>query len=164
VIRTIKEAGFSPIVVVTGYGADQVRAMLHDMDVLFVHNEQYAEGMGSSIRKAFSSIYGWDAGMVVMGDMPFVSKQTLREIKEAYVLQGHSLVVPCISEKRGQPVLFSVEYFEQLLKCSGDTGARHILEKNREKIHLLEVKDQSIFWDVDTPENIIVHQERIRHE
>ena len=164
VVTNLQRAGFSPIVVVTGYESENIREMLRNTEVFFVHNEQHDEGMGSSIRKAFTSIHGWDAGIIVMGDMPFVPISTLQDIKNAYTVGGHSLVVPSFAGKSGQPVLFSAAYFDQLQACFGDVGARAILQKNGEQIHFVKVEHQAIFWDVDTPENVKLHQDRFKHE
>ncbi len=42
-IEALREVGVSRFVVVTGFGADQVRAALADLNVTFVHNPRYRE-------------------------------------------------------------------------------------------------------------------------
>jgi alkanesulfonate monooxygenase SsuD/methylene tetrahydromethanopterin reductase-like flavin-dependent oxidoreductase (luciferase family) len=43
-------AGLSPLVVVTGHQREQVTAALAGLDVIFVHNPDYAEGLSTSLR------------------------------------------------------------------------------------------------------------------
>lgn len=164
VVHKVQESGIYPIVVVTGHESEKIREMLDGLDVYFIHNDQYDEGMGSSIRKAFSSIHGWDAGMIMMGDMPFVRVRMLMSIKEAYLNHGHPLVVPLNNGNKGHPVLFSSSYFTELQSCGGDTGARGILKKNHDDIYFLKVDEESILWDVDTPEDLLNHQKRNKDE
>ena len=164
VVESIFQAGFSPIVVVTGHDAESIRKMLCHASVSFVHNEQYLEGMGSSIRKAFLRVSGWDAGLIAMGDMPFVSVKMLQKIREAYTAGGHTLIAPGVAGRRGQPVLFDARYFDGLRRCAGDVGARGILKENRSSLHLIEVGNESIFWDVDTPDSMVVYRQQSEHE
>ena len=76
-IQSVVSAGYESIVVVTGHDSDKLRDVLVDFDVQWTHNLRYKDGMGTSIAKAFQNIDSWDAALIVLGDMPFVSVATL---------------------------------------------------------------------------------------
>ena len=45
-----------PVIVVTGHQREQVEAALKDLDVRFVHNPDYAEGLGTSLRAGIGAV------------------------------------------------------------------------------------------------------------
>ena len=149
-IRAIQQASFSPIVVVTGHDATEIEKIVEPLGVQCIHNAQYIEGMGTSISVAFEQIDSWDAALLALGDMPFVSSavySTLRRIAAQY---PKHILVPTYNGKRGHPVVFPSTFFPQLRLCTGDVGAKYILQSSAEHIRFVEVNDESIFWDVDT--------------
>jgi len=154
-IQNISEAGYSPIIVVTGYEDKKIKDALREKDVFFMYNESFREGMGSSIQKAFEGICGWDGALIAMGDMPFVSVSVLQELRETFEGNSESIIAPVRRGKRGQPVIFSSRFFAELQsKCSGDVGARVIIKENQQFLHVVEVEHEGIFWDIDTGEDI----------
>ena len=163
-VGNLSKAGFFPIVIVTGHEADRIEEVLQDYSVIFIHNEEFQEGMGSSIRKGMNGTEGWDGALIAMGDMPFVSIQTLVQIRVAFEQNPNSIIAPIFGERRGQPVLFSAQFFEALRQCSGDIGGRNIIKKNRDNLQLITVDQEAIFWDIDTPEDAEKYQQDIGNE
>jgi molybdenum cofactor cytidylyltransferase len=60
-------------------------------------------------------------------------------------------VLPTVDGKRGNPVLWSRDFFPELMTVTGDTGARHILAKHEEAVERVEI-GAAAGLDVDTPE------------
>lgn len=61
----------APVVVVTGYRADDVAAALDGLDVIFAHNRDYAEGLSTSLAAGLAALPAEaDAAIVCLGDMP----------------------------------------------------------------------------------------------
>lgn len=163
-IEILRNAGFSPILVVTGHEAGKIREELHDFDVSFLHNENYQEGMGTSIAKAMEKTKGWAGALIAMGDMPFVSVSLLRAIREAFQRDPSTIVAPINGERRGQPVLFSALFFPALAQCSGDIGGRQIIKDNTERLRVVETREKSIFWDIDTHQDLEEYRKESRDE
>ena len=145
-------AGYQSILIVTGHDADKLRAVLGDVDVQWVHNSRYKDGMGTSIAKAFNNIESWDAALIVLGDMPFVSVATLQFLREISIQHPNQIIVPSFNGRRGQPVIFPYRFFHQLKECTGDVGGKRILQSHPESVMLVDVGDEAIHWDVDTVE------------
>src|SRR5882672_1274723 len=73
-VRTVREAGCAPVVVVLGAAAAEVRASAQLGDVIVVENETWKSGMGSSLRVGLEALGGTDAesAVVLLVDTPGV--------------------------------------------------------------------------------------------
>ena len=60
-------------------------------------------------------------------------------------------VVATSKGKRGNPVLWSRRFFEELCDVQGDTGARHLIGKHASVIAEVEMGEAASL-DLDTPE------------
>lgn len=61
---------------------------------------------------------------------------------------------------QGHPVLFSVQYREEVGKLKGDVGGRQILADHPEDILALEMDRDEVLQDIDTPEDYQEHLKR----
>ena len=118
-------------------------------------NEQLmADSLVAGIRFA-SSFYPQPHGYIVaLADMPFVQSATIRQI-EMRLLQGAGIVVPRHQGQRGNPVGFSAKFTDDLLRLSGDQGARVLFEKYQSDIEYIDTDDAGILMDIDTPEDLL---------
>ena len=156
--QKVIEAGFYPVVVVTGFEAEEIRATLKNLDVVFVHNEHFEHGMGTSIQAGMKTVEDWAGVLIAMGDMPFVSVDILTSIRTNFQCGNKAIVAPSYRGKRGQPVLFSSFYFEELQKCCGDVGGKMIIQNNKEHVFTFEVSQSTVHSDVDTQNDLDVYK------
>ncbi|RJF75372.1 NTP transferase domain-containing protein [Rhodopseudomonas palustris] len=150
------KAGSGPArpIVVTGHQADQVEAALAGLDVSFVPNPDYAEGLASSVKAGIAAV-GDDAdgAIVCLGDMPLVGTELLDRLIDAFDPdRGALIVVPVADGRRGNPVLWSRRFFAELMTLGGDVGARHLIAKHAEAVTELPVEGAGAFLDIDTPD------------
>ena len=54
----------------------------------------------------------------------------------------------------------SKKYFAELAECTGDVGARGVLERHMEDVYHIPVEDEEIFRDIDTPEDFAQHRKQ----
>ena len=151
-IQSIVHAGYESIRIVTGHDADKLRDVLVGFDLQWTHNSRYKDGMGTSIARAFNNVESWDAALIVLGDMPFVSVATLQLLREISCQHPNQIIVPSFNGRRGQPVIFPVRFFHQLKECTGDVGGKRILQSHPESVMMVDVGDEAVHWDVDTVE------------
>ncbi|MEO0323514.1 MAG: NTP transferase domain-containing protein [Myxococcota bacterium] len=158
-VRTVQAAGVAPVVVVTGHEAEALRAALEDFEVELVHNERFAEGMGTSLAAGIRALERRvDAAFVCLGDMPRLRARHLEALRAAYApREGALLVVPVHGEgkleERGHPVLFDQRFFPALASLEGDRGARRLLDEHAD-VALRVPMDDAVLLDVDTPEGL----------
>jgi molybdenum cofactor cytidylyltransferase len=145
-----------PVIVVTGYDREAIEEDLHNYQVSFTHNPQHKEGMATSLIAGIKSLPSdCDAVVVLLGDMPRISSQLINQLCETFSRCGEdTIVVPEYAGTRGNPVLWPRRYFPEMLKSTGDTGARHLLTEYAFSIEYLGVEDDSVHLDIDTPEEL----------
>lgn len=160
-VQRILSAGYAPVVVVTGHQEREIRALLKGLAVQFVHNPGFVGGMGTSIAKAFSVLSGWDAGVLALGDMPFVGETVLAKLYQRSEEFPEHIVVPVHKGRRGHPIIFPSELLAELQQCSDDVGARAVLENHHDIIEKVDVSEESIFWDVDTEDLLRRYVDRV---
>jgi len=61
------------------------------------------------------------------------------------------IVCPRFQQERGHPVIFSASLLHELCTCTGDTGARRILERHAHRTMLVAVADFGVTKDIDVP-------------
>ena len=142
------------VIVVTGHQAGQVEKALHGLKVKFVHNPDFAEGLASSVKVGVAAVADDAAGAVIcLGDMPLISANLIDRLIEAFGPdRGNLIVVPVSDNRRGNPVLWSRRFFNELMTLDGDVGARHLIAKHNEAVVEVPVQGDGAFLDIDTPQ------------
>jgi molybdenum cofactor cytidylyltransferase len=144
----------SPAIVVTGKDTDAIRKALAGLDVRFVNNPDFAEGLSSSLKTGLRAVPEESAGAVIcLGDMPQVSSMLIDKLIDGFAPdRGAVIVAPVKNKQRGNPVLWARRFFPELLKLEGDMGARKLANFYDEGLLEIEVEDDGAFSDIDTPE------------
>ncbi len=154
VARTVCQANFDQVMVITGAYDAEVKQAVQNLPLQVIHNEEWQQGQAMSVKKAVRAISDQEGAVVFfLADQPLVSVELINEIIEIYHQTKASIVMPRVFQKPGNPVLFALKDWRTgLLQLAGDEGARQIIKKNQGLIHYLELVDEQIFFDVDTPE------------
>lgn len=152
-----------PVIVVTGNEPDAVHRALDGLDVRFVHNPDFADGLSTSLRAGLAAVpEAADGALVCLGDMPQVSPSVIDRLIAAYSpVEGRAIVVPVAGGKRGNPVLWDRSLFTDMARVAGDTGARHLIGANAERVCDVEMDDDGVLTDIDTPEAIAALRDRL---
>ncbi len=150
--RTLEAASRAglPLLLVTGAHAQAVRAVAPDVPT--IHADAHEQGLAESLKAGLAAApAGWDAALVILGDMPFVQPETLRQLVEA-LANGAPAVVPVQAGRRGNPAGFARTVWPHLMTLSGDQGARPLLDS----LHVVEIPadDPGIHRDIDVPEDL----------
>jgi molybdenum cofactor cytidylyltransferase len=173
-----------PVIVVVGYQAEQVRALLAAFgdcdDVSIVENPAYRQGMSTSLHTGvqllLSSDYKKnmhetattiDSALVLLGDQPLITPQVIDALINARRRTGKRIIAPLIDGKRGNPILFAADLFPELLKVSGDEGGRSVVERHRSEMATIDVASATTIYDVDTWEayqQVVAAWERLQSD
>jgi molybdenum cofactor cytidylyltransferase len=143
-----------PVIVVTGHERERVEKALAGLPVRFVHNPDFADGLGTSLKAGIAAVPTEADGVVVcLGDMPQVDAALIDRLIAAFnPEQGALAVMPTFNAKRGNPVLWSRRFFPELMAIEGDVGARHLITQYGEAVVEVPVTGTAAHVDVDTPE------------
>jgi len=116
-----------------------------------------AQGMAHSLANGISQAQDWEAALVMLGDMPFVEANTIETILNTYTAHRNQntnpapIIVPCLGEKLGHPVLFSRRYFAEIANLIGDRGARPVIDAHPGNLVKLPITDNGVILDIDRP-------------
>ena len=146
----------APVVVVTGHEHEMVERALDGLQVRFVHNPDYAEGLGTSLRAGIAAVpEGADGAIVCLGDMPQVDSGLMDKLIAAFDPDSGALVVvPSINGRRGNPVVWARRFFNDLMSIRGDFGARYLIGSYAEAVVEVPLAGDAALTDVDTPESL----------
>jgi molybdenum cofactor cytidylyltransferase len=145
-----------PVIVVTGHQRAEVEAALTGLDVTFVPNDKFADGLSTSVKAGIAAVpKEIDGAVVCLGDMPLVDAALIDRLIASFAPDRGSLIALPVSDgRRGNPVLWSRRFFDELLTLEGDVGARALLERHSELVAEVPVDGSGAFLDIDTPETL----------
>lgn len=163
-VETALASPVQDVVVVTGHQADKVRAVLQGLDVRFVHNDAFEDGLSTSLRTGVGAIdESIDGVLICLGDMPDVTSELLTRMIAAFKpVEDRLIVVPTHQGKRGNPVLISTRFRAGLLDTKGDTGAKFLLTSNEDVVVEIDA-DESVALDIDTAQALDAARRRIEN-
>jgi molybdenum cofactor cytidylyltransferase len=154
-IENVRRSLVAEIVVVLGHAADEVRRRVPLAGVRVVMNEEYREGMGSSLRVGLGAVdVQAEAALIVLADQPFIRPATIDRLIEQYGSQRPQIAIPVYRGFRGNPVLLDRSVFPEVMQLHGDIGCRAIFGSHLENILKVPVEDAGILADIDSASDI----------
>ena len=164
VVDTLLEADLDGILVVLGHRADAVRDSLAERPVSFHLNPDYRNGMFTSILSGLAALEkSADAALIALGDQPNVRASVVRKVAAAYRKGNKGIVVPIYRGKRGHPALVDLgRYLSKIRSLTGEDGLKPVMRGNPGDTQEVEVADEGVLRDIDTPEEYRAELDRIR--
>ena len=155
-IRALLEGGVAEVIVVVGRDARaeierDVNSML-DPRVRPVENPDPSRGMFSSIQEGAAQAQG-DAILVMPGDMPFVSAETVRAVIAAYERKP-SIVSPRYRGKRGHPVALPASLRDEIREAKDGSTLHDVIHAHIDMRVDIDVEDPGVIRDVDRQEDL----------
>ena len=92
------------------------------------------------------------AVLIALGDQPSVPRAVPLGLLGTYRATARSIVAPRYRDGRGNPVLFDASVFPELLRLTGDAGARAVIDADPDRVALVSF-DLPMPPDIDTPED-----------
>ena len=144
------------VVVALGGAADAVleRVDLGRAEPLVV--EGWAAGMGHVLASTLAQAGDdWEAVVVLLGDQPLVPGGAVARVVEAWRSGAGPVVTATYGGRPGHPKLFDRRLLPDLLRLTGDTGARDLLATHPDRVHRVEVGDLGSDADVDVEADLV---------
>jgi molybdenum cofactor cytidylyltransferase len=111
-----------------------------------------SRGMFSSIQAGVAQAQG-DAILVMPGDMPFVSPETVRAVIAAYERKP-AIVSPRYRGKRGHPVALPLSLRDEIREASPGATLHDVIHAHIDTRLDVDVDDPGIIHDVDRPDDL----------
>ena len=152
VIALFSGSGIKDVIVVVGHGASQTIPIAHECGAQAVINRQFDRGMFSSVQEGVRALSPDSRAFFMLPvDIPLVRPQTIEELLKAYYGGMGKIVFPTFLGKRGHPPLIDALYRNEILSHPGEGGLRAILRNHEDQSIQIEVADEMILFDLDTP-------------
>ncbi len=149
-VRSAREAGLAPVMVVLGANAALIRSRCALAEAQVIENLGWRDGLAAAIRAGAGALLSTGVeGVVVMTcDQPAVCAGHLR------LLTAHlqRATASFYAGRRGIPAYFPRRLFSELLRLSGDAGAREMLVA----ADAIELPGGE--FDIDTPAALLALQ------
>lgn len=157
VLAALASAGVEPRHVVLGHAPERLADILAAAGAVGVVNEDYAEGMLTSVQRGLRSLPELDAVVLLPGDQPLVSPRTIRRLMAAWQ-PTDGMLIPTYLYQSGHPVLIARRLFALIDELDPAVGLRQLRERVPEQIRYLAVADPGILIDIDTPGDYLLHR------
>jgi molybdenum cofactor cytidylyltransferase len=132
------------LVIIGGYRASDILSIVSGYSgAEFVLNENYREGMFSSVRKGLEQVRA-ERFFLTPGDYPLISRETY----ESLLSIDGDIVIPAFKDETGHPVLMKRSLADEILNSPGCGSLKEFID-SRGFIRI-EVQDEGILEDVDT--------------
>jgi len=158
ILDALEDSKVDEIIVVLGNRpweiADVVKPRLNRIRI--VVNERYEEGMTSSFKTGLKQIGRADAALLVLGDQLILDPKFVNGmIKQMETSRGKALIVsPIYKGKKGHPVLFSKELFNEILNLEENEVIRDVIHRHGDSLLTIE-GDKWTVMDIDTPKDFM---------
>jgi len=154
VVSVFMEAGILDVRVITGHRQHDLEPLLERLGVRWTRNENYKEGMFSSVRAGLIALEEDQAGFFVMPvDVALVRSDTILELFRAFQESSKRICYPNFSGRRGHPPLISTKYREEILQWDKPGGLGAFLKQKQSHALDVQVSDEAILLDMDTQED-----------
>jgi molybdenum cofactor cytidylyltransferase len=140
-------------VLVTGNDWQNVAATCAPLAGFFVVNDDYEDGLASSIACGVRSVgESADAILLMLADLPLVPVEHLARLVDAWKESPGSIIASAFEDALGPPIVFPRADFDALLQLRGDRGARPVIDANRDRVRSILCEEAA--FDIDRPEDL----------
>jgi molybdenum cofactor cytidylyltransferase len=129
-----------------------LQQLLDKNNIDWVINKNSDRGMGTSLATGINVCAHWQATIIALADMPFVTADSYSRI--AKIADRGKIIIPTYHGNKGNPVCFGNEFYSQLQMLTTDKGAKEIVLDNFTAVTEIELADQGILQDIDQPSDL----------
>ena len=151
--RRLAEGSGAIVLAVIPLGAESLRRVLEPLGCEVLETDRTTLGLGGSLSAGVEASADSNGWIVALGDMPLVPVETIREVCRA-LETGAFIAAPEHGGRRGHPVGFSRDLYDELVRLREDIGAREVLQRHRERVMAIASSDPGIFADIDTRDDL----------
>jgi molybdenum cofactor cytidylyltransferase len=153
-------SALNEVIVVLGRAADEIQPRLRSTRAKVIVNPVFTEGCSGSYKAGMATIDPRaEAVMVLLGDQPGVESAVIDQVAEDWRTKAGTIALTSYRGRRGHPMVFARELFDQLRQLSGDKAAWKILDAHPDWVRDVAV-DYAFPDDVDTRQDYeaLLHQ------
>lgn len=151
-IKAAVDSNIGPVIVVIGSNENEIHSHIEDEPVSIILNNDFQEGIASSIRAGISYILevhkDCNSVILMVCDQPHVNATLLKNLDEARQETNKPIIACSYKNTIGVPSLFDKTFFPELLLLKGEEGGKKVLLQHKDNITTVPFPKGEI--DVDT--------------
>jgi molybdenum cofactor cytidylyltransferase len=153
VISVLQDSGLDEILVVVGGDHKLVEEVLAGLPVRIIFNPTFGNcEMLDTLKLGIEKVNPDTQGiLIVLGDQPQIRQSTVDLVLKTYQDGKPSLVIPSYQMRRGHPWLVDRILWPEILAIQSPLTLRDFLNQHLEMARYVEVKEDSVLRDLDTP-------------
>jgi CTP:molybdopterin cytidylyltransferase MocA len=141
--------------VVLGADAEPISAALSLRAEEVVINQDWEKGQLSSIQAALRSLSAGTDGMVLcLIDHPLISGKLVGELIDTFYSSGKLITLPVYEGRRGHPVIFSSQLYDELLAAPLETGARAVVWAHKDEVCEMHTMEEGCVLNLNDPDSL----------
>jgi len=155
-LHTIEQANsikYADVFIVIGAHFSDVFKSIRGQKATILKNNNWEDGMGSSISKGVELIKkknNYDRVLVTLADTPLITQEHYEGLISLSDETGKRIILTNYEEVSGVPAIFDKSLFNELSILSNNEGAKPVVIKYKKEV--LEMTSKIPFFDVDTKE------------
>ncbi len=140
--------------IVLGAGGEDIARRVGLNPKLKVDNPDWEKGQLSSIQAALHTLdrATTDGIMICLVDHPLITSALINELIETFYRAGKSIVLPVYRGRRGHPVIFGKNLFDELLSAPVEVGARAVVWKHAGDVAEVPTEEEGAVLNLNDPE------------
>ena len=154
-------AAFKNVRVVIRPEDDELANLLESFDVELLKSENAESGMGHSLSDGVTNL-DWHWAFIALLDMPFIKRETLTSLQKPAKQtdpQIYKIIRARLNsdpKRATHPVGFHRSLFHELKRCTGEVGAKTVIQKYSSETHIIESEDNGLCLDIDKPSDLLL--------
>ncbi len=136
------------VYVVLGAYFDDIHSLIMHLPITVIRNNDWQEGMGTSISKGISYIRqekNIEKVLITLVDLPLFETVNYQQLLDTH---ASGITITKYTDNKGVPTVFDKRYFKELIVLSGDEGARSMITANKNDVRHYE--PNIAYFDIDT--------------
>ena len=159
---TLARSELAELVVVVGYEQRVARELLRGIPARIIYNEDFGDGQMTSVYRGLAALQRPSAGvMICLSDQALLDVDDIRTIARGFDSCPTSIMVPVYRGQRGNPVVLDYAHRETILANRKNLGCKRLIEKHPELVTALEMPNDHVIVDLDTPEAYLTVNSRL---
>ncbi|MFO8145785.1 MAG: nucleotidyltransferase family protein [Bacteroidota bacterium] len=147
---------FDAKILVLGAKEEEINKKINSRSFELVINENWEEGMSTSIRKGLSEALKLEKELehilILLSDQPLITKEKIKELIEVQLKSKQQGTFSEYAGDVGVPAIFSREIFSELKKLKGDQGAKKLIHNTGFQFGTVQFENGN--FDVDTTADV----------
>ena len=141
-------------------GRAEILAAAEARGFIPVLNDRPEDGPPRTIRLGMEAVGDAEGIMFMVADQPLLRRESVAGEIDFFAKNANSIVAMGHGARRGNPVIFPQEFFDELKALRGERGGGAVMAAHRERIMLFQLENGAELMDIDTaPDYIMLQKE-----